>query len=163
GRGEGGERGETDRAGARSQCLGPSPAPRHDSRLPLATPARSHDALTIPSTVGRRVGGVNNVTRSGVAHSRRRAGAHDPPPVAPPPRGAGRAGVGRAGAAGVTAPAPPPGLRAESREKRRALRRAGPPADRAHAEAHRALGYRERYVAEIKARPGALAALRELL
>lgn len=82
---------------------------------------------------------------------------------APLPPGARRVSVMRAGTAGIKALAPSPELLAEFQEKKRALMRAGTPADRAHAEAHRALGYRERYLAEIKARPGALAALRELL
>jgi uncharacterized protein YeaO (DUF488 family) len=69
----------------------------------------------------------------------------------------------RAGTAGVKALAPSPELLAEFQAKKRALGRAGMPADRAHAEAHRALGYRERYLAEIKARPDAMAALRALI
>ena len=82
---------------------------------------------------------------------------------APLPAGARRVSVMRAGTAGVKALAPSAELLAEFQAKKRVLMRTGMPADAAHAEAHRSLGYRERYLAEIKARPGALAALRELL
>jgi hypothetical protein len=69
----------------------------------------------------------------------------------------------RAGAGGVKALAPSGDLLAEFQARKRALARAGAKADAAHADAHRAMGYRERYLAEIRGRPGALAALRELL
>jgi hypothetical protein len=69
----------------------------------------------------------------------------------------------RAGTSGIKALAPSPELLGDFQAKKRALVRAGKAADAAHAEAHRALGYRERYLAEIKARPEALAALRALI
>ena len=40
---------------------------------------------------------------------------------------------------------------------------AGATADAAHAEAHHALGYRERFLAEIRGRTDGLAALRQLM
>jgi len=82
---------------------------------------------------------------------------------APLPAGARRVSVMRAGTAGVKALAPSPELLAEFQAKKRGLMRTGMPAEAAHTEAHRALGYRERYLAEIRTRPGALAALRELV
>jgi DNA invertase Pin-like site-specific DNA recombinase len=69
----------------------------------------------------------------------------------------------RAGAGGVKALAPSADLLAEFQARKRALVRAGARAEAAHAEAHGAMGYRARYLAEVKARPGALGALRELL
>ena len=69
----------------------------------------------------------------------------------------------RAGTAGIKALAPSPELLADFQAKKRALMRAGKSPDAAHAEAHSLLGYRERYLAEIKGRPEAMAALRALL
>jgi hypothetical protein len=69
----------------------------------------------------------------------------------------------RAGAGGLKALAPSADLLADFQARKRALVRAGAKADAAHAEAHGALGYRARYLDEVKARPGALAALREIL
>jgi hypothetical protein len=69
----------------------------------------------------------------------------------------------RAGTAGIKALAPSPELLADFQAKKRALIRVGKTADQAHAEAHSLLGYRERYLAEIKARPDAMAALRALI
>jgi hypothetical protein len=69
----------------------------------------------------------------------------------------------RAGAGGIKALAPSGDLLAEFQARKRALVRAGTAPDAAHAAAHRAMGYRERYLDEIKARPGALAALRQLI
>jgi hypothetical protein len=68
----------------------------------------------------------------------------------------------RAGTAGIKALAPSPELLADFQAKKRALIRVGKTADQAHAEAHSVLGYRERYLAEIKARPDAMTALRAL-
>jgi hypothetical protein len=68
----------------------------------------------------------------------------------------------RAGAAGLKILAPSDGLLAEFQARKRALVHAGATPDSAHAEAHRAMGYRERYLEEIRTRPGALAALRQL-
>lgn len=82
---------------------------------------------------------------------------------APLPAGARRVSVMRAGTAGLKALAPSPQLLAEFQARKRALVRTGMPTDAAHAEAHRALGYRERYLAEIRARPGALTALRQIV
>jgi uncharacterized protein YeaO (DUF488 family) len=69
----------------------------------------------------------------------------------------------RAGTAGVKALAPSDELLAEFQARKRALMRAGATADAAHAEAHHALGYRERFLAEIRGRPDGLAALRQLV
>ena len=82
---------------------------------------------------------------------------------APLPAGARRVSVMRAGTAGIKALAPSAELLEEFQARKRTLIRTGTPADAAHAEAHRALGYRERYLAEIRARPDALAALRALV
>jgi hypothetical protein len=67
------------------------------------------------------------------------------------------------GTAGVKALAPSDELLAEFQARKRALMRAGANADAAHAEAHRTLGYRERFLGEIRGRPDALAALRQLI
>ena len=69
----------------------------------------------------------------------------------------------RAGAGGIKPLAPSGELLAEFQERKRAPVRAGPASDAAHATAHEAMGYRERYLAEIKARPEAMPALRQLL
>jgi hypothetical protein len=82
---------------------------------------------------------------------------------APLPEGARRVSVMRAGAAGIKALAPSPELLDEFQAKKRALLRVGKTADRAHAEAHSLLGYRERYLAEIRARPEAMTALGALV
>jgi hypothetical protein len=82
---------------------------------------------------------------------------------APLPAGARRVSVMRAGAGGIKALAPSGELLADFQERKRALVRAGLSPDAAHAAAHQAMGYRERYLEEIKARPAALAALRQLI
>jgi hypothetical protein len=82
---------------------------------------------------------------------------------APLPAGARRVSVMRAGTAGIKALAPSDALLAEFQARKRALVRTGTPPDQAHAAAHRAMGYRERYLDEIKGRPAGLAALRQLL
>jgi uncharacterized protein YeaO (DUF488 family) len=82
---------------------------------------------------------------------------------APLPEGARRVSVMRAGTAGIKALAPSPELLGDFQAKKRALVRVGKTADQAHTEAHSLLGYRERYLAEIKARPEAMAALRALI
>jgi len=69
----------------------------------------------------------------------------------------------RAGAGGVKALAPSVELLTEFQRRKRALVKAGTPSEAAHAEAHRTMGYRERYLDEIRARPEALAALRALV
>jgi hypothetical protein len=69
----------------------------------------------------------------------------------------------RAGTAGVKALAPSAALLAEFQAGKRALVRAGAPSDTAHAKAHAAMRYRERYLEEIRTRPGAVAALRQLI
>ena len=71
--------------------------------------------------------------------------------------------VMRAGAGGIKALAPSDELLAEFQARKRALVRAGTAPDAAHSAAHRAMGYRERYLDEIKARPDALAALGQLI
>jgi hypothetical protein len=82
---------------------------------------------------------------------------------APLPPGTRRVSVMRAGAGGVKALAPSDDLLAEFLTRKKALMRAGSTADAAHAAAHGAMGYRKRYLDEVKARPEALAALRELI
>jgi hypothetical protein len=69
----------------------------------------------------------------------------------------------RAGTAGVKALAPSAALLAEFQARKRALVCAGSASEAAHAAAHRAMRYRERYLDEIRARPGALPALRQLI
>jgi len=82
---------------------------------------------------------------------------------APLPAGARRVSVMRAGTAGVKALAPSAALLAEFQAGKRALVRAGTPSDSAHAKVHTVMRYRERYLEEIRARPGAVAALHELI
>jgi hypothetical protein len=82
---------------------------------------------------------------------------------APLPTGTRRVSVMRAGTAGIKALAPSEPLLAEFQTRKRALVRDGTASDEAHQEAHRAMGYRERYLEEIRTRPGALAALRQLV
>ena len=82
---------------------------------------------------------------------------------APLPAGARRVSVMRAGTAGIKALAPSPELLAAFQARKRALVKGGAKADQAHAEAHRGMGYRERYLEEVRARPEALVALRALL
>ena len=82
---------------------------------------------------------------------------------APMPAGARRVSVMRAGAAGIKALAPSVELLAEFQERKRVLVRAGAAPEAAHRAAHEAMGYRGRYLAEIRARPGALAALEALI
>jgi hypothetical protein len=82
---------------------------------------------------------------------------------APLPAGARRVSVMRAGTGGIKALAPSAELLAEFQARKRALGRAGETTEAAHAEAHRSMGYRARYLDEIRARPGALDALRTLL
>jgi hypothetical protein len=69
----------------------------------------------------------------------------------------------RAGKGGAKALAPSDDLLAEFLARKKALVRGGATAEAAHAAAHRAMGYRERYLDEVRARPAALAALRELV
>jgi hypothetical protein len=69
----------------------------------------------------------------------------------------------RAGAGGVKVLAPSARLLREFLARKRALVRAGAASDVAHAEAHRAMGYRERYLDELRRRPGARAALERLV
>jgi uncharacterized protein YeaO (DUF488 family) len=82
---------------------------------------------------------------------------------APLPAGARRVSIMRAGPAGIKVLAPSPELLAEFQERKKGFVRAGTATEAAHRAAHETMGYRERYLAEIKARPGALAALRELM
>jgi hypothetical protein len=69
----------------------------------------------------------------------------------------------RAGAGGIKALAPSAALLAEFQARKRALVRAGAAPDAAHEAAHRAMDYRRRYLEEIRARPAALPALRQLI
>jgi Active DUF488-N3 subclade len=82
---------------------------------------------------------------------------------APLPPGARRVSVMRAGAAGIKALAPSTELLTEFQERKGALVRAGTAREVAHRAAHEAMGYRERYLAEIKSSPDAIAALRVLI
>jgi hypothetical protein len=68
----------------------------------------------------------------------------------------------RGGAGGVKVLAPSAGLLRDFLAAKRAHLRAGLAPAAAHAAAHRTIGYRERYLAELRARPGAMAALRRL-
>jgi hypothetical protein len=67
--------------------------------------------------------------------------------------------VMRAGAGGIKVLAPSDELVAEFQARKRALIRAGAAPDAAHSAAHRDMGYLGRYIAELRARPGALPAL----
>lgn len=71
--------------------------------------------------------------------------------------------VMRAGAGGIKTLAPSDELLAEFQARKRALVRVGTAPDAAHSAAHQAMGYRGRYLDEIKARPDALAALGQLI
>jgi uncharacterized protein YeaO (DUF488 family) len=71
--------------------------------------------------------------------------------------------VMRAGAGGIKGLAPSDELVAEFQARKRALVRAGAAPDAAHSAAHRDMEYRGRYIAEIRARAGALPALRQLI
>jgi hypothetical protein len=79
------------------------------------------------------------------------------------PAGARRVNVMRAGAGGLKILAPSAGLLREFLRAKQRLVREGLPPDAAHAAAARALGYRDRYVAELRARRGAMEALRRLV
>ncbi len=79
------------------------------------------------------------------------------------PPGARRISVMRSGAGGLKLLAPSAALLAEFLAAKRALVRQGLAADAAHAAAHRELGYRDRYLAELRARPGATGALRRVI
>jgi hypothetical protein len=82
---------------------------------------------------------------------------------APLPPGARRVSVMRAGAGGLKALAPSAGLLQEFVAVKRARIAEGLAPDAAHAAAHRDTGYRERYLAELSARPEALPALRRVI
>jgi hypothetical protein len=82
---------------------------------------------------------------------------------APLPPGARRISVMRAGTAGLKALAPSAALLSEFQARKRALIHAGVPSNAAHADAHRAMRYRERYLEEIRTRPGGLQAIRQLI
>ncbi len=82
---------------------------------------------------------------------------------APLPAGARRISVMRRGAAGLAALAPSEPLLADFMAKRRALVAAGRDPDAAHAEACRVIDYRARFRQEIRSRPEAMAALREVI
>ena len=71
--------------------------------------------------------------------------------------------VMRAGAGGIKALAPSDDLLAEFQGRKRALVRAGSAPGAAHSAAHQAMNYRERYLDEIRGRPGALAAIAQIL
>jgi hypothetical protein len=82
---------------------------------------------------------------------------------APVPPGARRVSVMRGGTAGLKVLAPSAALLRDFLARKRVLVRQGMAADLAHAEAHRTVDYRRRYLAEIRARPAAMAALRRVL
>jgi hypothetical protein len=69
----------------------------------------------------------------------------------------------RAGAAGIKVLAPSSALLAEFQSRKGALVKAGTAPDAAHAEAHQAMGYRERYLEEVRGRRDGLTALGQLL
>jgi hypothetical protein len=69
----------------------------------------------------------------------------------------------RTGTGGEKALAPPPDLLREFLARKRALVREGRDAPEAHARAARDLDYRTRYLAHVRERPRALAALRRLV
>jgi len=71
--------------------------------------------------------------------------------------------VMRAGAGGLKALAPSDDLLVEFQARKRALIRAGTAPGAAHSAAHQAMGYRERYLDEIRGRPDALAAIAQIL
>ena len=71
--------------------------------------------------------------------------------------------VMRAGVGGIKALAPSDELLAEFQARKRALVRAGTAPEAAHLTAHQEMGYRERFLHEIKARPDALTALGQLI
>ena len=71
--------------------------------------------------------------------------------------------VMRAGASGIKTLAPSDELLAEFQARKQALVRAGTAPEMAHVAAHQAMGYRGRFLDEIKARPDALAALGQLI
>jgi hypothetical protein len=142
------------------------PGARRRRAASLATPNRLPGETTISSTVGRR--GVRCQQRNpdhpestlwhtpamGLGRTTRFASL---------PPGARRVSVMRAGAGGVKALAPSDDLLAEFLARKKVLVRAGSTADAAHAEAHRAMDYRTRYLDEVRARPDARAALRDLV
>src|SRR5262245_59420271 len=82
---------------------------------------------------------------------------------APLPPGARRVNVMRRGAAGLAVLAPAEALLAGVRARKRALVAAGRDPDDAHAEACRLIDYRPRFKGEIRSRPAAMAALRDLV
>jgi hypothetical protein len=128
----------------------------HDIRTPSsATHDLQHGRATTPAV-------STEPDRLRVWHTRA-VGLGRTTRFAPLPEGARRVSVMRAGTAGIKALAPSPELLADFQVKKQALMRVGKTADQAHVEAHSLLGYRERYLAEIKARPEAMAALRALI
>lgn len=82
---------------------------------------------------------------------------------APLPAGARRVSVMRRGTAGLAVLAPSEALLADFLAKKRALVAAGRDAEAAHAEACRLIDYRSRFRQEIRASPGAMAALGRLV
>jgi hypothetical protein len=138
---------------------GPIYAGRGEMRGARAGSGRAHDLLH-----GRAVGRQCQQLRAPPCPWHTQAmGLGRTTRFAPLPAGARRVSVMRAGAAGVKVLAPSVALLTEFQARKRALVRAGAAADAAHAAAHREMGYRERYLKEIRARPGALPALRQLI
>ena len=82
---------------------------------------------------------------------------------APLPPGARRVSVMRLGTAGLKVLAPSTRLLQAFAGRKRALEKTGLQADEAHARASRETDYRRRYLDEIRAKPVALRALRELI
>jgi hypothetical protein len=82
---------------------------------------------------------------------------------APLPGGARRLSVMRRGTAGLTALAPSEALLADFVARKASLVAAGRGRDAAHAEACRLIDYRARFVAEMRASPAAMEALRGLV
>lgn len=82
---------------------------------------------------------------------------------APTPAGARRVGVMRAGRAGIKALAPPEDLFADFAREKAEAKRAGAPADEAHAAAFRRTRYRDRFRRHILSGTDTLAALRAIV
>jgi hypothetical protein len=82
---------------------------------------------------------------------------------APLPAGARRVSVMRRGGRGLAVLGPSEGLLRDFQAEKRALERAGRTAAVAHAEASRRVGYRDRYLREIRGSAAAMAALGDVV
>jgi hypothetical protein len=152
------------KVGAAARCGPTVQSPRGGGRPVLTQdirtpPSRDHD-LQHGRAAGRR---CQPSRVDGLVWHTRAVGLGRTTRFAPLPAGARRVSVMRAGTAGIKALAPSKELLADFQAKKQALIRVGKSTDQAHAEAHSLLGYRERYLGEIEARPDAMAALRALI